>query len=77
MVEKELKEKEAKKRQLEKEGGEGQKALERGRKEIEALRQRTGATGWSAEKEDEAGSKVSAAREEVKRLSEVGLHGRS
>ncbi|KAG8946963.1 Structural maintenance of chromosomes protein 2 [Tulasnella sp. 424] len=70
MVEKELKEKEAKKRQLEKEGGEGQKALERGRKEIEALRQRTGATGWSAEKEDEAGRKVSAAREEVKRLSE-------
>ncbi|KAG9019839.1 Structural maintenance of chromosomes protein 2 [Tulasnella sp. 427] len=70
MVEKELREKEAKQKQLEREGGEGQKVLDKGRKEVEALRQRTASTGWSQEKEDDAARKVSAAREEVKRLSE-------
>ena len=71
MAEKELKEKEAKMKALEKEGGEGQKALARGRQEIDALKKQIAATEWSAEKEDEANRRAGGAREDLKRLSEV------
>lgn len=71
MVEKELREKEAKLKQAEKEGGEGQRSLEKSRKEVQDVRDRIAATGWNAEKEADAERRVSGAREEIKRLNEV------
>ena len=71
MLEKELKDKDAKLKQLEKEGGEGQKALAIGKKEIEALKKGVAATGWSAEKDNEAKSSATQADSDAKRLTEV------
>lgn len=71
MVEKDLKEKDAKRKQLEKEGGDGEKALAKGRKELEDLRKKIEATGWNAEKEAEAGRQAKDAKEAAKALNEV------
>lgn len=71
MVEKEFKEKDAKRKALEKEGGEGEKSLKKGKKDVEELRTQIEATGWSEEMEESEGRKAEEAREEVKRLEEV------
>lgn len=73
MVEKDLKEKDAKRKQLEKEGGDGEKALAKGKKEVEDLRKKIAATGWSAEKEAEAARLATEAKESMKALNDVGL----
>ncbi|KAG8906895.1 Structural maintenance of chromosomes protein 2 [Tulasnella sp. 403] len=70
MLESQFKEKEAKRKQTEKEGGESQNALKRGKKEIEEIKKRLHATGWSTEKEEEENRRAAAAREDVKRLTE-------
>lgn len=71
MVEKEMKEKEMKWKAVEKEAGEGTKSLEKGRKEVEALKRKVDATGWDVDKDRDAGIRAKAAREEVRTLTEV------
>ncbi|KAG8880639.1 Structural maintenance of chromosomes protein 2 [Tulasnella sp. 331] len=70
MLEKEFKEKDARRKETEKEGGEEEKMLNKGRKEVEDLRRAIEATGWSAGKDEEEGRKIQQAHEDVKRLKE-------
>lgn len=69
---KDLKEKEAKRKQLEKEGGEGRKTLDAGKQELEKLRRQVEGTGWNAEKEQEARNEMAQAEVDVGRLGDVG-----
>ena len=71
MVEKEMKDKELKWKAVEKEAGEGAKSLEKGKKDIEALKRKLGATGWSAEKDNDAMTRAREARDAVRTLTEV------
>ncbi len=73
MIEKELKEKEAKWRTVEKEVGDGTKALEGARKVVLTLSNSLQGTGWNAEKEEEASKQLSQVRDAVRSLSEVRI----
>lgn len=75
MIEKELKEKEAKWRAMEKEAGDSTKALERARKALSALTNGLQETGWNAKKEEEASRQLNQARDAVRSLSEVRMRG--
>ncbi|KAF8337439.1 condensin complex subunit SMC2 [Cantharellus anzutake] len=69
IVEKELKEKEAKWKTMEKEAKDGSKALEKARSEMEALTSKLQSTGWDLEKE-EASNRIKDAKEDVRSLTE-------
>lgn len=71
MVEKELKEKELKWKAVEKDAGEGEKALVKSKKDVESLRQKLSATGWDGEKETHALNQIREAREQIRTLTEV------
>lgn len=71
MVDKELKEKAVKWKAVEKEIGDGTRSLEKGKKEVEALRKRLEQTGWDAEKDEAAALRARQAREDVRTLTEV------
>ncbi|KAG8998049.1 Structural maintenance of chromosomes protein 2 [Tulasnella sp. JGI-2019a] len=70
MLEKEFREKDAKRKEGEKESGEGEKMLKKVRKEVEDLRRGIEATGWSMEKDEDESRKMQGAQEDVKRLKE-------
>jgi structural maintenance of chromosome 2 len=71
MAEKELKEKSAKWKEVEREAGEGTKAIEKGRKEVEALRKKVQDSGWSVEREAHVDVELKKAKENVRMLTEV------
>ncbi|KAG8919304.1 Structural maintenance of chromosomes protein 2, partial [Tulasnella sp. 418] len=70
MVEKECKDKESKRKALEKEGGESERALAKGKKEVDALRKKVESSGWSSEKEEQEDRRAKQLREEVRRLTD-------
>ncbi|KAJ3556856.1 hypothetical protein NM688_g1793 [Phlebia brevispora] len=70
MAERSLTEVQAKWKEVEREAGEGKKRLERMRREVEQLRKDATASGWSEERERQAGDALRAAREEVRQLAE-------
>ena len=74
MVEKELKEKEAKWKAVEKDAGDGAKSLQKGKKDVETLQKKLDATGWTAEKEEAAAGQARELREQVRSLTEVSAY---
>lgn len=74
MIEKELKEKESKWKAVEKDAGEGAKALAKGKKDVESLQKKLDATGWDEEKENSAVDQIREARDQVRTLTEVSTH---
>lgn len=71
MVEKELKEKEVKWKAVEKDAGEGEKALVKSKKDVESLQKKLAVTGWDEEKETNAVNQIREAREQIRTLTEV------
>lgn len=71
MLEKELKEKEAKWKAVEKDAGDGTKSLAKGKKDVEALQKKLSATGWDDEREQGALDQIREARDQVRSLTEV------
>lgn len=71
MAKKELAEQEKRYKALEKDAGEGRAALDRLRKELEALKAKVDRSGWSEEMEREAGEKMRVVKEEERRAEQV------
>lgn len=71
MIEKELKEKTAKWKAVEREAGDGKNSLERGRKEVESLKRKLVGTGWSVEREEQSALQLRDAKEAYRTANEV------
>lgn len=73
MSEKELKAKEAKWHDVEKEVGQGKRSLENMRAEAEKLRRRVADCGWSTEREQDSQVSLSTAKGKVRQFTEVSF----
>lgn len=71
MAEKELKALEKRWKEVEKEAGEGRRNLEAKSGEVDALKKKVEACGWSTEKETESEGDLQRARREVRQYTEV------
>ena len=68
---KELAELEVKWKKVEKEAGDGRKSLEAAKKELDGVRKKVEATGWSVEKDAQVETEIRQAKANVRAMTEV------
>lgn len=71
LKEKELAELEIKWKKVEKEAGDGRKSLEAARKELDLVRKKADATGWSLEKDAQVDAEMRQAKSNLRAITEV------
>ena len=73
MSQTELKALEARWKEVEREAGEGKRNLQKMQAEVDDLKKKAAASGWSAEKEQAGEAALRAAKAEVRQLTEVSI----
>jgi len=72
MSERELKALEGRWKDVEREAIEGKRNLDAKKADVDAFRKKIGESGWNAEREKDGETTLRAAKEDVRRLTEVG-----